>query len=404
LVLALLLTAAALSTLVWLRGRLVAEEQATLENAVRVFERSNVLLRPENDAIRFTLVESTAGSFEASDLVASLLVGKNTHSGREVLVHPFWYELEHPAWREETAAWRRLTVGPEENPSGWLYVKLEPSNRQAVDRTIAAFGVFLLVCLGLLVFRQRGKDIELSRTVSELEQRRAEVIRLERLALAGQLSANIFHDIKKPVLNIKHEADDLLAGGELGDTSRVAIAAMKEQTELFLAMLRESGFEQFVRAEGAAEEFCDVAESIERSLALVKYEQRDVAVSVNAPRDGSLPLVFAPPWRLVQLFSNLFLNAYQAMEGRGELAVAVRAVKSGTEIVVADTGPGIAPEIRARVFDPFATTKAETEGSGLGLYICTQILSDLGGSIRIEDNVPRGTRFVVQLPGAAPES
>ncbi|MBX3728478.1 MAG: HAMP domain-containing histidine kinase [Candidatus Sumerlaeia bacterium] len=395
--LALVLSLVALATLFWLRGRLVREERAALSSLVRVFERGNLLGRPENAAIRFSVIESTAESYQESDLIARLFVAKRLLDGREVLVHPFWYALDNDAWQQEVAGWERLPVGSADNPAGALYVKLARGNREAVDRTILLFVLFLVLCLGLLVFRQRGKELELNRTVSELERRRAEVIRLERLALAGQLSANIFHDIKKPILNIKHEADDLLAPGTLDPPVRDAVAAMKEQTDLFLRILRELGFEQFVRAEGDSDEYCDVADSLERAVALVRYEQGDVIVERDLPATPP-PLVLAPPYRLVQLFSNLVLNAYQAMGGKGLLRLRLLVGEKTIEVHVEDNGPGIAPGIRDTIFEPFASTRADAGGSGLGLYICAQILSDLGGSIRVEDADPRGTRFVITLP------
>lgn len=394
LLLALVLLGLGLLTLLGLRNRVVAEERAFLAYAVRLFELSGALQRPENDAVRFSQIESIARSIEERDLVRSLLVSKQTARG-ERLVYPFYHELLNPGWRAETSTWLRLPIGGGNDTRGYLYVQTSSANRTAIDRSIGAFAVTLVGCLAVLVFRTRGKEAELQRTVSELEVRKAEVIRLERLALAGQLSANIFHDIKKPVLNIKHEAGDAL---EAGTGEVAALRAIREQTELFLRMLRELGFEQFVRAEQEAGEYCDVPGNIEQALALVRYERGDVEVALRLPRDGSLPLVFAPPHRLIQLFSNLFLNAFQAMNGKGTLTVEAMNVGDSVEIRIDDTGPGVPRELRASIFEAFVSTKPSGEGTGLGLYICSKIASDLGGSIHVEDCPGgRGARFVVRL-------
>lgn len=399
LVLAIVLSAVALLMLFWLRSRLAGEERNQLANAVRVFEE--LILRPENEAIDFSLIETTVRNFrDSSDFIAEMLVSKRTLARGEILVHPFHHELLDPDWREAAAAWERLAIGDPANPDGWLYVRVDPANRRAVDLAIGLFALFLVVCLGVLVFRTRGKEMELSRTVSELEERRAEVIRLERLALAGQLSANILHDIKKPILNIKHEVHDNLDRQSVDPELRESLEGIRRQTELFLGILRELGIEQFVRAGGEEGEYCDVADSIDRSLALVKYERGDVEVELEMPRDGSMPLVFAPPHRLVQLFSNLILNAYQAMEGRGLLAIKASAGSGRIVLRFADSGPGVPEEMRARIFDPFVTSKGEREGSGLGLYICAQIARDLGGRIELERTGPTGTTFLVVLPAA----
>ncbi|MCB2156337.1 HAMP domain-containing histidine kinase [bacterium] len=397
LVLAVLLLVAALATLLWIRGRLVSEEETSLSNAVRVFERTDALGRPENVSVRFSQVESLARSLEESDLVARLFVTKQALGGRERLLYPYYYELLHPDWRTEVQSWERLPVGDPTSPHGWLYVELAPKNREAVDRAVWVFGLLLFVCLGVLVFRQRGKEVELSRTVSELEQRRAEVIRLERLALAGQLSANIFHDLKKPVLNIKHEVSDALEGSPI-DRDEL-LQAVHTQTELFLKMLRELGFENFVRVSEEESEYCDIAETIDRAMSLVKYERGDVDVQCDVPRDGSLPLVFAPQHRLIQLFSNFFLNAFQAMEGRGSLWVSVNQEDYRLAVVIEDSGPGLPEELREDLFEPFITTRGEQGGSGLGLYICSKILGDLGGDIVIEaPQRDHGARFRMTIP------
>ncbi len=402
LILALVFTVAALVILFWLRGRVVKEEKAFLAYSVRLFELSDALRRPENDSVRFSQIESIARSIEERDLIAHLLVSKNTQQRQEVLLYPYYYDLAHPNWSNEISQYQRLTIGEENTPRGWIYVRLNPANRQAIDRVILAFSALMVFCLGALIFRQRGKETELHRTVSELEQRRAEVIRLERLALAGQLSANIFHDIKKPVLNIKHEVTDAL---DMGHSSEETLRAVHEQTELFLKMLRELGFEQFVRAETEEGEYCDVPEMVERALSLVKYERGDVEIEIDVPNDGSLPLIFASPHRLIQLFSNLILNAYQAMDGKGVLRIRATLEDKNIALQFDDNGPGIDPELRETLFDPFVTTKSHSEGSGLGLYICAKIAADLHGELVLTNSsFEQGTGFKIVLPGLQPES
>lgn len=393
-VLALALSLAAIGTLAWLRGRVVREERAFLAYAVRLFELSGVLPRPEDDAVRFARVESIARSIEERDLVQELVVTKfSRRTGREHALHPVAKDIAQPGWRE---AWEGqiLDVKGGGEPLGRLYIRVDTANRSAIDRAIAAFTVLLVACLGILVTRARGTEAELGRTISELEQRRAEVIRLERLALAGQLSANILHDLKKPVLNIKHEIAD--AGQE---PSRELLDGIARQTELFLSMLRELGIEQFVRAEGEQEEFCDLADVADKAAALVRYERGGVAIANSIPRDGTVPLVMAMPHRLVQLFSNLVLNACQAMNGKGSIEFRAFCADGQVCVEVADDGPGIPESVHARLFEPFVTTKADRDGSGLGLFICAKIVAEMGGSIELAD-APRGARFLVRLPAA----
>ena len=100
-----------------------------------------------------------------------------------------------------------------------------------------------------------------------------------------------------------------------------------------------------------------------------------------------------------QLFVNLILNSFQAMEGRGQIRVEVTVEEGGRlQIVYQDSGPGIAPEHRERVFDPFFTTKAVGEGTGLGLFIVANIVEEHAGEIRVDDGPGGGARFWIVLP------
>ena len=228
------------------------------------------------------------------------------------------------------------------------------------------------------------------------------MVRLERLALAGQLSANIFHDIKKPVANIKHSLADLemimrdLAGGS------PALRNIREQTDLFFTILRDLGLERFVRAKDSDKEYVDLHDILRRSCALAQYERGKVEINWDLDKTRP-PLVLAPPYRLIQVFSNLTLNAYQAMNGEGKLTFRTHVSDGRVMAEVVDTGPGVAPPMRARLFEPFESSKPEDEGTGLGLYISRSIIEELGGSLRLAEagasDAP-GARFVVELPVA----
>ncbi len=407
----------AAGTLLWLRGRLVAGQQSVLDGTVRRFEATGVLGRPESDSVIFGEIERLAAASE-NELIRSLRVVKRAADGRELTLVPFYVDLTEPRWRD-APGWIRLPVGAE--PAGYLYVRIDRSTIHAVNAAIMLLGLLLVGGLGALLARQRGKEAQVNRLQSELEQRKVQVIQLERLALAGQLSANVFHDIKKPVLNIKHEVDDALDG--TGQPIEEVLRSVRAQTDLFLQMLRELGMEAFVNAAAENREWCDLAEAVDRSLRLVGYERGNVQTQVHFPPDREF-LIEGIPHRFVQLFSNLFLNAFQAMGHGGTLRVRGMeneewgmADKGSTGILpvsrqptdgdwlvidVEDSGPGIPEEKRAEVFSPFVTGRAASGGSGLGLYICRTIVEDLGGTITVDKSEEMGgARFRVRLPAAS---
>jgi signal transduction histidine kinase len=393
LILAVALLGAALGAALWLRSTLVEGQDSVLEGTARRFTATKVLGRPEMRTLDFSALETLAEASENS-FIRRIHVTKRTELGAELTVHPFFIGLTNPNWKSETN-WLVLPVG-EEEPVGFLYVDIDNSRIRAVNAVLAVLGTLLAGGLGILILQQRGQEVKIVRMSDELEARKAQVIHLEKLALAGQLSANIFHDIKKPVLNIKHEVTDALDG--VGTAPEQALKIVQEQTELFLQMLREVGMESFVNATRDEREWCDLAETIRRSENLVRYEQEDVKF-VAEVSSGEDCLIHAVPYRLVQLFSNLFLNAYQAMGGNGELRVSVQRIDGAFSIEVHDSGPGIPKDLREELFSPFVTTRAGSGGSGLGLYICRTIVEDLGGSIEIRDsNKLGGACFLISLP------
>jgi signal transduction histidine kinase len=275
-------------------------------------------------------------------------------------------------------------------PSGYLYFQVDFWQKWSTPVTflLAAMNVLLLLLILLYWLSRLSQRYEASQF--ELEQKKQELIQLEQLALAGKLSAGLLHDLKKPVIHIREECRDGLTPGSVKDIS--------EQSDLFLAMLRDSGLEDFARRRSSEPEYCDLIDLVERSLRLVEYERNDVQVRVSV--QGEIPLVKALPTRLMQVFSNLILNAYQAMSGKGILSIDLHTEQLHEErnavIEVTDTGPGIPPEHAPHVFQPFFTTGKG--GSGLGLYICKTIVEDLGGSISLSGPPEGGTLFRVILP------
>jgi signal transduction histidine kinase len=118
---------------------------------------------------------------------------------------------------------------------------------------------------------------------------------------------------------------------------------------------------------------------------------------------SQVPQVWVNPARLAQVFLHLLTNAVQALPvGSAQeqrIEVATRVDEAGAVVVeVRDTGPGIAPELQSRVFDPFFTTRQPGAGAGLGLSICQTIVAELGGVISVESNLGRGTSVRVTLP------
>lgn len=141
----------------------------------------------------------------------------------------------------------------------------------------------------------------------------------------------------------------------------------------------------------------DLRASVETVLELYGTQ---IKQGIEVQRDfAATPPIQAHGDQLIQVWTNLIHNAMQAMEGRGRLGISSRQLDGQVELCFTDSGPGVPPELQAKIFEPFFSTKARGEGTGLGLHICRQIVARHGGEITL-DSVPGKTSFRVRLPAS----
>jgi signal transduction histidine kinase len=125
---------------------------------------------------------------------------------------------------------------------------------------------------------------------------------------------------------------------------------------------------------------------------------QDISVTMDVPQD--LPPIVGDMGQLQQVFTNLFINAADAMEGKGSLKIKARFDSGRNQFMirVSDTGPGIPQDLREKIFEIFFTTKPAGKGTGLGLTITKNIIKLHGGDVRIETPPEGGTTFIIELP------
>lgn len=386
-------------------------QNARLEDLQRVFSNPELLRNPSDPHINFTLLEAEVSRFENQGDYGTILVSK-VFNTEEKIVYPFYLpslkqipdettkklsstapKITSPEILDDLSGFYQVNLISGDTQIGNLWVELDDAPLKAVKGVIGLISGLLAVSLLALGFQLRVQEKEITRTTIALDEKSREFVRLERLALAGQLAANIFHDLKKPVLNIREEAADNL---EVSSSSEnyTAFSHIKDQADLFLAILREGGLDRFVRA-NEDKEFVSLNDMLEKSLALVKYERRNVEIVRELNPD--LPLIFAEPVRIIQVFSNLIINAFQAMSGQGTLILRSRKLDDIIEAEIEDNGPGIPPTHLASIFRPFYTTKPVGEGTGLGLYIVKDIIENLNGSIKVKSDIGK-TIFTISFP------
>jgi signal transduction histidine kinase len=419
---AFLILGAVLATFVWLRGELASDLDRLGELHTAALT-SELLGRPGSPQLRYAELGRLVTRFAEAPSVGRAAIAKVMRSPRlddggerEVVVAPA--ADGRRVLEDVTAGARRFAIdlgGDPDTPDAYLYLWPDTTRLDVVSGWIAVLSLLVLSAAGGAVWRARRRELLLERTSVELEAKRGELRRAERLAFVGQLAAGLLHDLRKPVNTIRAVASERLgavADGGAGDErvdNRNDWEDVAAQTDLFHGLLRSTRFERFSQAGSVEPEWCDLADILDRSLDLVQCERRGVEVRRDfAP--GIAALLRANPYELIQVFSNLVLNSYQALDGAGMLMIRLhpaggRGDVAGVEVVIVDNGPGVPPEFVARLFEPFATTRLADGGSGLGTYIAREIVESLGGTLDLlpepHSSVPPGmggAAFRVWLP------
>jgi two-component system nitrogen regulation sensor histidine kinase NtrY len=213
------------------------------------------------------------------------------------------------------------------------------------------------------------------------------------------VARRIAHEIKNPLTPIQLSAERILKNwrdnnprlGEIVEEGTSTI--VREVNSLKSLVNAFSRFAQEPRVQAVQVELERVIDE-----ALAHYGGRNEGLSIVRRANPETPPVRVDPEQMRRVFINLIDNAVEAMQGRGQVVIGMRYLKRPqvVRIEVSDTGPGIPPEDRDKLFLPYFSTKAR--GTGLGLAIVNRIISDHHGAIRVRDNVPRGTTFVIDLP------
>ena len=241
----------------------------------------------------------------------------------------------------------------------------------------------------------------LTETNRQLQRAEAEARRSERLAALGQMSAGLAHEIRNPLGVIKGSAEMLSEKlqGSLPLVQELAGYIVSEVNRVNALVAR---FLDFARPAHLDLQPQRVSEIVDRALDLVHNQFPSAPVEIERQYADDVPEILADRQLCEQVFVNLFTNAYQAMEGKdGALRIAIARMNSGgrpgVSISVDDSGPGVPPELREQIFNPFVTSKKD--GVGLGLSIVAKIVDDHRGWIRLEPGDLPGARFRIFLPG-----
>ncbi len=273
--------------------------------------------------------------------------------------------------RDELLAF--ATLGEKISKQGWMVEDLE---------------------LLTIFFNQAAMATSRALMYQEVKDKERELMRSEKLAALGELSAGIAHEIRNPLGVISGSAQTL---GRITDeqTREELIQFIIEETERLNNLLRD--FLDFARPREPNLTACDLRKLADHSLELVASKAADCGVKIEKEYAPDLPLIVVDPGQIEQIFVNLELNAIEAMPQGGTLKISIK--KSDSKriaIKISDAGCGIPAQIRSRIYDPFFTTKEA--GTGLGLSVVHRIVENHGGEIFLSTVEGKGTTFTVTLP------
>ncbi|GAB4301170.1 MAG: cache domain-containing protein [Desulfuromonadia bacterium] len=239
------------------------------------------------------------------------------------------------------------------------------------------------------------RTAELSEKNRLLDEAKAELVRAEKLAAIGELAAGIAHEINNPMAIIRGNAELLQMTIPLNAEGREEVETITQQVQRIERIV--SNLLRFARKEKLNRERFHLEALIEEILHQLPHQIPFDQITVTREIPPDLPALPGDREQIRQVITNLLLNAIQAMPDQGEIIISARLdpLSDSCTFDIADTGPGIPPEIRSQIFNPFFTTRRN--GTGLGLSVSYGIIREHGGTIRLLETT-RGATFRVTLP------
>jgi two-component system NtrC family sensor kinase len=235
----------------------------------------------------------------------------------------------------------------------------------------------------------------------ELRETQEQLVVSEKLASLGKMAAGVAHEINNPLTSILINTHLLLERRPEGDEDREPLGLIADETSRCATIVK--GLLDFARQTPSQEARADINAIVDRTLQLLEKQATVRNIRIEKNLDRAIPLIEVDKNKIQQVFSNLAINACEAMPEGGVLVVASRLSRDEThaEVAFTDTGVGIPKENIAKLFDPFFTTKSF--GTGLGLAVSYGIVRQRGGTIHVRSEVGKGTVFTVRIPLAEPK-
>jgi two-component system sensor histidine kinase HydH len=256
--------------------------------------------------------------------------------------------------------------------------------------------VFFLVgtVTGVLADRGMRQRRELAALNRELQDSFEQVKRADRLSAIGQLSASLAHEIRNPLASIDGATNLIESDQTPQEMRKASLAIIRKEVQRLNRLLTD--LLDFARPRKPEFQAVHPGRLIDATIALVGHSAQQKGITLRKEEGVTLPAFECDPEQMKQVILNLTINAVQAMPGAGEIVLAARQRESSIVISVRDQGPGIDDEALDKIFNPFYTTK--DGGTGLGLSVVYQIVTQHGGVMTAERNREGGMTFALAIP------
>lgn len=242
---------------------------------------------------------------------------------------------------------------------------------------------------------------ELKSAMKELKETQIQLINSEKMASLGQLVAGVAHEINTPVASIKSNngivakllgsIDDVDLKEMLADINEIDKEAVNRISNIVTSL------KKFVRLDEAELQEADINKELDLTLELIRHETKNRIEIVR--NYGEIPAIKCFPNMLNQVFTNILINACQAIEGKGKIIITTEYRDKKLVVKIKDNGKGIPQNQLSKIFSAGFTTKGVGVGTGLGLAICTKIIEKHKGEITVNSEIGKGSEFVITIQG-----
>jgi two-component system, NtrC family, sensor kinase len=246
----------------------------------------------------------------------------------------------------------------------------------------------------------REANEQLVDTAQRLFEARRDLARSEQLAAAGRMAAEVAHQVGTPLNLVSGYVQMLLSEQPPGSRAAEKLQTVREQIDKVTTIVQ--GLLDKARRPALDRQATSPAALLEGVAELARPSLTAAKVELVLDLPASLPAMFVDPGQIEQALLNLVTNSRDAMPEGGRLRLRARGLAGFVELVVSDSGHGMAPEMVSQVFDPLFTTKPPGRGTGLGLPIVREVVAAHGGTVDFASGEDEGTTVTIRLPSAEP--